>query len=66
MLTITSLSSARARLINAWWPLCKAPIVGTNTVISVAPVLSWGTGRDDAEFTSMQAIAPKVLLLIHA
>ena len=61
MLTITSLSHERARLINAWWPLCKAPIVGTNTVISVAPVLSWGTGRDVGKFTSIQAIAPKDL-----
>jgi hypothetical protein len=49
----------RARLINAWWPLCKAPIVGTNTVITVAPVLP-GTGRDVSKFTAKQAIAPKV------
>jgi len=27
----------------------------------VAPVLSWGTGRDVGKFTAKQAIAPKVL-----
>jgi len=32
----------------------------------VAPVLSWGTGRDVLKFTSKQAIAPKVLLSLHA